>query len=143
MADRNINSNELPDATSSDIENGKVLIVGPDPENPLLQAPASEMRGPRGYDGKKGWSPVHAIVEVSASKAVMKLVDYIGGTGEKPTANLNKYLGPNGYVDYTSDAVNVRGKGAGDIADLTAKVNSHSSELEIIKNNWTNEWDQN
>lgn len=52
---------------------------------------------------RDGWTPVFSIVPF-ADGSVMQLVDYTGGEGEKPTANIGWYLGASGYVENIGDA---------------------------------------
>lgn len=58
--------------------------------------------------GANGWTAVHALVS-DGDRRVLQLVDYVGGTGTKPTANLNSYVGSSGYVNSIAAAVDLRG----------------------------------
>lgn len=64
--------------------------------------------GVAGADGDKGWSP-KTINVVDGQRVVQQLVDYVGGTGTKPTGDINKYVGPAGYVTLIADATDIRG----------------------------------
>lgn len=69
-----------------------------------------------GVEGSAGWSPVYGIV-ASGERRVRQLVDYVGGTGIKPTANIGNYVGPNGYVTNIAQATDERGAaGAGNVS---------------------------
>jgi len=76
---------------------------------------ATDVRGSQGADstvpgppGDKGWSPVYAIV-ADGARRVKQLVDYVGGTGTKPTVPANTYVGPTGYTTDISQATDERG----------------------------------
>lgn len=58
--------------------------------------------------GAQGWSPVFSALEADG-KVVMRLVDYVGGQGAKPSEFLNFYVGPTGYVPDTASATNFGG----------------------------------
>ncbi|MCY3623066.1 MAG: hypothetical protein OXH68_15330 [Gammaproteobacteria bacterium] len=60
--------------------------------------------------GKRGWSPVYALEHVSDAIAVQKLVNWTGGTGQKPAIPDADaaYLGSTGYTAIDR-AINVRG----------------------------------
>lgn len=57
----------------------------------------------------QGWETVRAIESDGLDREVEKIVDYIGGTGVKPTANIGKYIGATGLVDTKAEAVSVKG----------------------------------
>lgn len=63
--------------------------------------------------GFQGWSPVFNAEEFSGF-IIMKLVDYVGGSGTKPTEFIGMYIGTDGYVTDPSDAINF---GASEIPD--------------------------
>ena len=55
-----------------------------------------------------GWTPVLAL-QPADLKVVARVVDFVGGLGNKPTGYIGKYLGPAGYVDDVASAQDVRG----------------------------------
>lgn len=61
-----------------------------------------------GASGKDAWTPVTSVVP-DGFRLVMQISNWVGGEGEKPTTGL--YIGPSGYVDEISEAVDVRGVG--------------------------------
>lgn len=63
--------------------------------------------GVDGEDGLNGWTSVQSIV-ADGSREVVKISDWIGGTGNKPTA-LPVYIGSTGFVTSISQAVNIKG----------------------------------
>jgi len=63
--------------------------------------------GVDGDDGLNGWTAVEAVVP-DGSRLVRKIIDWVGGTGSKPTT-LPVYVGATGYVTSISDAVDIRG----------------------------------
>jgi hypothetical protein len=64
--------------------------------------------GDTGDKGDKGWTPLYAE-EADNNRIVRKLIDYIGGEGSKPTANLNQYLKSDGtFTSTKSEAMDVR-----------------------------------
>lgn len=80
---------------------------------------ASNIRGPQGIQGVQGtagtngtsgtngWSPILAVVAgETAGTKVFQLVDWVGGTGDKPTVG---YIGATGIVANKADAVDIAG----------------------------------
>lgn len=65
-----------------------------------------ELVGGKGDQGFAGWSPV-IFPEVDGERVVLRVDDWVGGTGPKPT--LTGYLGTAGIVAAVADAINVRG----------------------------------
>lgn len=65
----------------------------------ILQGPA----------GATGWAPLFGVVADGSSRDVLRLIDYVGGTGAKPTGDINKYVSPIGYTAVIADATNVKG----------------------------------
>lgn len=61
-----------------------------------------------GASGKDAWTPVISVVP-DGFRLVMQITNWIGGVGEKPVTNL--YIGPEGYVDDITKAVDVKGVG--------------------------------
>jgi len=67
--------------------------------------------------GDKGWSPLIKFVEVSATKTVAEIYDWIGGSGDKPYLDpganppdpVHWYIGLGGPTTDISLAVNMRG----------------------------------
>src|SRR5690348_10041868 len=57
-------------------------------------------------DADNGWSPVLAVANDSARR-VLKVVDWTGGEGTKPTINV--YVGASGLTAVLADAVDIRG----------------------------------
>lgn len=53
-----------------------------------------------------GWTPVLAIAS-DGERRVLKVTDWTGGTGTKPT--INQYVGSSGFVSTAAAAVDVRG----------------------------------
>lgn len=62
--------------------------------------------GSDGVDGANGWSPVLAI-ETDLEARYLKVVDWVGGTGTKPTAGL--YVASTGLSASIDDAIDIRG----------------------------------
>lgn len=63
----------------------------------------------------KGWSPELAVV-VDGERRVLQVVDWFGGTNDKPTTG--QYLGQTGFVFVVSDATDIRGAiGPQELAD--------------------------
>ena len=60
--------------------------------------------------GTNGWTPILAIEFIDNYKSVLKVVDWVGGSGSKPY-NIEQalYVGPLGYTLFASSAINVRG----------------------------------
>lgn len=66
----------------------------------------ASLEGTPGTNGTNGWTEVLAVI-TDGERRVLQVVDYVGGTGTKPTAG--KYIGVAGLVDLIADGVNVRG----------------------------------
>jgi hypothetical protein len=62
--------------------------------------------GDKGDVGPNGWTPVPAVEEAGKLKAYLKIIDWIGGEGEKPPIG---YVGEKGIVESARDAINIRG----------------------------------
>lgn len=56
--------------------------------------------------GDNGWTPTPAIA-TDGARRVIQVIDWVGGTGTKPTTGL--YVGATGLVANIADAVDVRG----------------------------------
>jgi hypothetical protein len=61
--------------------------------------------GDKGDPGLNGWTPIPGIEE-AGKKAYLKVIDWFGGTGEKPPTG---YIGENGIVESKRDAINIKG----------------------------------
>lgn len=91
--------------------------------------------GTDGDDGEDGWAPVLAV-ESDGDRRVINVVDWISGTGTKPTTG---YLGPLGIVALIADAVDIRGAqgtsgpGSGDL--LAANNLSDISSVSTARTN--------
>lgn len=59
-------------------------------------------RSIQGPQGTAGWSPIIATV-VGPSSAILRLIDWVGGAGDKP-AGAGKYISAAGLVDDPDDA---------------------------------------
>ncbi|MBI1649889.1 hypothetical protein [Hyphomicrobium sulfonivorans] len=72
-------------------------------------------QGEKGDKGNNAWTAVYAF-DTNGERRALKIIDWFGGTGEKPPAG--QYLGIGGLVDNIEDAENVRppvGDGTGDM----------------------------
>lgn len=72
--------------------------------------------GANGTNGLNGWSPVLAVA-TDGERRVLRVTDWAGGTGTKPTTGL--YIGVSGLVADIASGVNIRGA-AGSAADVEA-----------------------
>ncbi len=63
-------------------------------------------KGDTGAAGNKGWSPLLKSV-VDGERIVLKVVDWVGGEGLKPTET--GYIGEDGFVTNIANASNIRG----------------------------------
>lgn len=63
-------------------------------------------QGLKGDIGDNGWSPILSLV-VDGERRVLRLIDWLGGTGNKPTSG--SYIGSSGLVSTPSQAIDVRG----------------------------------
>lgn len=79
----------------------------------------------QGATGYRGWSPVFALVP-DGTREVVKVVDWQGGEGLKPSAN--QFVGVSGLVSNIAQAINVKG------ADDTSKSVILSSNQEASNN---------
>lgn len=72
------------------------------------------------FIGASGWSPVLGVVTLSSGNSVLSLVDWVGGSGAKPsigTPGNPTYLGVNGFTQFESEAISVNGS-KGDQGDV-------------------------
>jgi len=58
--------------------------------------------------GSVGWTPIHANV-ADGLRTVQQLVDYVGGSGTKPTVNIGSYVSTTGYTTNIANAKDVNG----------------------------------
>ncbi len=115
-----------PNAMQSDLDmnNNDILNAG------LINADSLIIGGVQGGSelfsvgpqGDKGWSPVYSIV-ANVNERVLRLVDYVGGDGDKPTDYINYYVGASGMVVNIGDAVNIRGQSGSGSGDLISTNN--------------------
>lgn len=100
------------------------------------------------FTGENGWSPVLGLITVNSEKEVYAIIDWVGGTGDKPVltppANppdpLIWYIGESGPTVFVNDAKNVKGNtgntGADgqrfviDASDVIANKSSYDGELQ-------------
>lgn len=76
-------------------------IKGPDGE----WVEGVDLRGPQGATGS-GWA-MEAAIEEDGERRVVRVVDWFGGAGDKPTTG--QYVGVSGFVEDASSAIDVRG----------------------------------
>ena len=60
-----------------------------------------------GINGSNGWCPVLATYTINEYKEVLQVIDWIGGTGTKPTTL--GYVSTSGIVSNPSEATNIKG----------------------------------
>ncbi|MFN3758429.1 MAG: hypothetical protein ACK4SF_04360 [Algoriphagus aquaeductus] len=65
-----------------------------------------EITGQDGDHGLNGWTPVFAVLS-DGERRVLQVVDWVGGTGTKPTTGL--YVGADGLKVSIGDGVDIRG----------------------------------
>lgn len=83
--------------------------------------------GEKGTDGSNGWSPSLQAEDDGDSRSVLKITDWVGGTGSKPT--IRGYLGKNGVVANPSNALNIKGSvGKDGKQGLTGKEGKEGKE---------------
>lgn len=107
--------------------------------------PPGEIQGggpvesPYGHDG---WYPIFAVAVDGEDdeRRVLEVVDWVGGTGEKPDLG---YLGAAGIVETAAEAVNIRGPGGavaiwgqilgtlGDQPDLQAVLDAKANDSAV------------
>ncbi len=84
-------------------------------------ASAIDFRGAAGANGSNGWAPVFAL-EIDGARRVLKIVNYVGGTGSPPTLPTDPYVTASGYGVLAS-AIDIRGAagsgGSGPYSTLT------------------------
>lgn len=64
------------------------------------------VQGQQGVAGNNGWSPVLSV-EVDGERRVLRVVDWVGGTGTKPATG--SYIGSTGFVATPAQATDIRG----------------------------------
>jgi hypothetical protein len=93
--------------TAVDVLDVIVIEVSPPIGETVVLDPIG-LPGTPGENGFAGWTPVLAIVNDGARR-VERLVDFIGGEGDKPDSEIGKYVGVTGFVTDITLAVDVRG----------------------------------
>lgn len=87
----------------------------------------------KGDQGYKGWTPAYTIEEISDS-VYIKIIDWIGGDGEKPTTT--GYLSSTGIVELSDQAIDIRGYdglSAYDVATRNGFVGDENEWLASLK----------
>ncbi len=107
----------LPNHMNADLDmNGNDIlnVDGIDLQHIIIDGEEFDLRQMR------GWAPVFSAVEYNGT-VVMKLIDYVGGQGLKPTQYIDWYVGSTGYVQDISQATGFGSSGVtdGDKGDLT------------------------
>lgn len=69
--------------------------------------PYGGIQGQQGIQGQKGWSPVLSVVS-DGERRVLRLVDYVGGEGTKPSIPTDNYIGATGLTTL-ANAIDIRG----------------------------------
>lgn len=64
--------------------------------------------GAKGDDGFNGYTPVTSL-QPRGDDIVVRLDDWVGGTGEAPTQLVGRFLSPLGWVEGIENGMNVRG----------------------------------
>lgn len=82
---------------------GDVVVRGQSLNEFMLKAPIDL----KGGDGDKGWSPVFSVEDRNPDESVLKITDWVGGGGDKPSEV--GYIGSDGLVDDILDAINIKG----------------------------------
>ena len=82
---------------------GDVVVRGQSLNEFMLKAPIDL----KGGDGDKGWSPVFSVEDRNPDESVLKITDWVGGEGDKPSEV--GYIGSDGLVEDILDAINIKG----------------------------------
>ena len=82
---------------------GDVVVRGQSLNEFMLKAPIDL----KGSDGDKGWSPVFSVEDRNPDESVLKITDWVGGEGDKPSEV--GYIGSDGLVEDILDAINIKG----------------------------------
>lgn len=93
---------------------GDVVVQGQSLNQFMIDAPLNL----KGSDGDRGWSPVLAVENRGQYESVLKITDWVGGEGDKPSEQ--GYIGSNGIVSDILDAINIRGARGKSGAELSA-----------------------
>lgn len=88
-------------------------------ENGVMRVIAATVQPQSSGGGTNGWTALVANV-ADGDRIVQKIVDWTGGTGAKPTANV--YVGATGYVPNIANATDIRGKAGNKGGDAPAPV---------------------
>lgn len=92
----------VPFLFAQDTDSGaQVPVIALHPDSPGTGG------GGEGTDGRNGWSPILALIADGAARTVVRIQDWVGGTGTKPAAG--RYIGALGLVTDIADAVNIHG----------------------------------
>jgi len=51
-----------------------------------------------------GWSPILKLMKINKKTGVLKVMDWVGGEGERPSLT-NRYIGEGGLVRNKRDAI--------------------------------------
>ncbi|MGX1096503.1 hypothetical protein [Amorphus sp. MBR-141] len=96
-----------------------------------IYGPRTAAGWPAGIEltGYSGWSPILAAVEADPDYKVLKVVDWVGGEGDKPAAGL--YVGEDGLTADISEAADVRGP----IGDVTPAATAAKLAAEAAQAN--------
>lgn len=94
--------------TGADLEASHVRFFAGEDGRPKLVDNTGALFDFVGPTGPDGWEPVLAVV-ADGERNVLRLVDWTGGGGTKPTAFVGQYLSPTGYTTVIANATNIRG----------------------------------
>lgn len=103
-------SGVLPNHMSSDLDMDGNDILNVNNLDAVSLTINGETLPPLGF---QGWSPVFGAEEFGGT-VIMKLIDYVGGSGEKPTEFIGMYVGMDGYVSDPNDAIGFGSSGVTD-----------------------------
>lgn len=78
------------------------------------------LTGAGAFQGNSGWSPIFSI-ESDSARRVLKIVDWEGGEGTKPDADV--YVASDGFTTTIGDAVDIRGPAGAGTGDLLSTNN--------------------
>jgi hypothetical protein len=109
LSDKFLYDNQPAGFTFLDLPSGEIWI--------RMGNAAGVWAGPIPFKGDNGWTPIYSYNEVSSSRVIKILVDWVGGTGSKPNldviyskpAGTTWYAGPSGFTDNINLATNVKG----------------------------------
>lgn len=84
--------------------------------------------------GGQGWSPKIEPDTSVAGKVLLKLTDWIGGSGTKPTSYVNQWMkNGGGYTSVISEAVNIKGADGSSGANGSGTTSETSSQYKTVK----------